>query len=66
MDIYARMNDTLNMAHAQRRADESYGKLAQLKADILAARVPVSRAEALWGYGTTVSPADIEFARTRL
>lgn len=36
-DIYDRMNDTLLMAHAQRRADESYGKLAQLKADIAAA-----------------------------
>jgi len=36
-DIYVRMNDMLLMASAQRRAEASYGKLAQLKADILAA-----------------------------
>jgi len=36
-EIYARMNDTLTMANAVRRAEASYGKLAQLKADTLAA-----------------------------
>ena len=36
-EIYARMNDDLTMAHAARRAEASWGKLAQLKADILAA-----------------------------
>jgi hypothetical protein len=36
-EIYARMNDDLTMAHATRRAEASYGKLAQLKADVVAA-----------------------------
>jgi hypothetical protein len=36
-EIYARMNDALTMAHAARRAEASYGKLAQLKTDIFAA-----------------------------
>ena len=36
-DVYARMHDALTMAHAARRAEASYGKLVQLKADTLAA-----------------------------
>jgi penicillin V acylase-like amidase (Ntn superfamily) len=36
-EIYANMNNALLMAHAARRAEASYGKLAQLKADTIAA-----------------------------